>query len=51
MSPIQIDSETYDEIQREIDANKRWEFRLLPYAGIALVVLAAIVVVRTVFLT
>lgn len=51
MSPIQIDSEQYDEIQREIDANKRWEFRLLPYAGIALVVLAAIVVVRTVFLT
>lgn len=51
MSPVDMNREQYDEIQREIEANKRWEFRLLPYAGIALVVLAAIAVVRTVFLS
>ena len=51
MSPIDMNSEQHEVLQREIDANKRWEYRLLPYAGIALVVLAAIVVVRTVFLS
>lgn len=49
MSPIEMSGEQYDEIQRELEANKRWEFRLLPYAAISLVVIAAIAVVRTVF--
>jgi hypothetical protein len=49
MSPIEVNRAQRSELQREIDQNRRWELRLPIYAGIALVVLAAIVVVRMVF--
>ncbi len=49
MSPIELNRAQRSELQREIDQNRRWELRLPVYAGIALVVLAAIVVVRVVF--
>lgn len=49
MSPAEVNSELRAELQQEIDDNRRSEYRLLPYAGIAVVVLAAIIVVRVVF--
>jgi hypothetical protein len=49
MSPIELNRAQRAEMQREIDQNRRWELRLPVYAGIALLVLAAIVVVRVVF--
>ena len=42
--------ELRERIQDELDRDRRWEFRLPLYGGIALLVCAAIVVVRTVFL-
>ncbi|WP_348787281.1 hypothetical protein [Leifsonia sp. NPDC080035] len=49
MSPVELNRAEREELQREIEDNRRWEFRLVGYAGIALVVIAAIVVVRVVF--
>lgn len=49
MSPIDVNRAQRAELQREIDQNRRWELRLPIYAGISLLVLAAIVVVRVVF--
>jgi negative regulator of sigma E activity len=49
MSPIDMNRAQRAELQREIDQNRRWELRLPIYAVVALVVLAAIVVVRVVF--
>ncbi|GAA1442822.1 hypothetical protein [Leifsonia poae] len=49
MSPAEVNSELRAELQQEIDDNRRSEYRLLPYASIAVVVLAAIIVVRVVF--
>lgn len=49
MSPVELNRAQHSELQREIDQNRRWELRLPVYAGIALVVLAAIVIVRVVF--
>ena len=49
MSPAEIDSELRAELQHEIDDNRRSEYRLLPYAGISVLVIAAVVVVRLVF--
>lgn len=49
MSPIELNRAQRTEMQREIDQNRRWERRLPVYAGISLLVLAAIVVVRVVF--
>jgi hypothetical protein len=49
MSPIELNRAQRAEIQREIDQNRRWELRLPIYAGVALLILAAIVVVRVVF--
>lgn len=42
--------ELRERIQDELDRDRRWEFRLPLYGGIALLICAAIVVVRTVFL-
>jgi hypothetical protein len=39
-----------ERIQDELDRDRRWEFRLPLYGGVALLICAAIVVVRTVFL-
>ena len=41
MSPVEPTSAQREELQREIERNRRWEFRLIGYAGIALVVIAA----------
>lgn len=49
MSPVELTRVKREELQREIDRNRRWERRLVGYAAIALVVIAAIVVVRVVF--
>jgi hypothetical protein len=49
MSPAEINGELRAELQQEIDDNRRSEYRLLPYAGVALLVIAAIVAVRVVF--
>ena len=49
MSPVDLTRARREELQREIDANRRWELRLPIYGGIALVVIAAVVVVRVVF--
>jgi len=51
MSPAELSEERRRELQAELDENRRWELRLPGYAVIALVVLAAIVVVRTVFVS
>ena len=44
MSPVEPSSAQREELQREIERNRRWEFRLIGYA-----VIAAIVAVRLVF--
>ncbi len=49
MSPVEPTPAQREEMQREIERNRRWELHLPVYAGIALVVIAAIVVVRAVF--
>ncbi|WP_295119098.1 hypothetical protein [uncultured Leifsonia sp.] len=49
MSPVDLTRAQREELQREIDRNRRWELRLPVYGGIALVVIAAVVVVRVVF--
>ena len=49
MSPVDLTRVQREELQREIDSNRRWELRLPLYGGIALVVIAAVVVVRLVF--
>ena len=45
MSPAEINQEVRAELQQEIDDNRRSEYRLLGYAGISLLVIAAIVLV------
>ncbi|WP_223690016.1 hypothetical protein [Leifsonia poae] len=45
----ELDETTRAELQREIDENRRSERRLIPAAGIALLVIAVIIVVRVVF--
>jgi hypothetical protein len=49
MSPVDLTRAQREQLQREIDSNRRWELRLPVYGGIALVVIAAVVVVRVVF--
>ena len=49
MSPAELDADLRTRLQNEIDHDRKWERRLLPFAGIAVVVIAAIVVVRVVF--
>ncbi len=49
MSPVELTRVQREELQREIDSNRRWELRLPLYGGIALVVIAAVIVVRLVF--
>ena len=49
MSPVELTRVQREELQREIDSNRRWELRLPLYGGIALVVIAVVVVVRLVF--
>ncbi len=49
MSPVDLTRVQREELQREIDSNRRWELRLPLYGGIALIVIAAVVVVRLVF--
>lgn len=44
-----IDAGLYDELQEEIDANRRSEFKLIPKALIALAVVAVLTVIRVVF--
>lgn len=48
--PAELPAELRERIQDELERDRRWEYRLPVYGGIALLVLAAIVVVRTVFL-
>ncbi len=48
MSPVQPTPEQARDLQNEIDRNRRSEYRLLPYAGLALLVVAVIAVVRLV---
>jgi hypothetical protein len=50
MSPVEPPSELRAQLQDEIERNRRWEHRLPLYGGIALIICAAIVVVRVVFL-
>jgi hypothetical protein len=49
MSPAELGDEQRAELQKEIDDNRRSEYRLLPYGGIALLVIVAIAVVRVFF--
>ncbi|MDR6612789.1 hypothetical protein [Leifsonia sp. 1010] len=49
-NPAEPSAELRERIQNELDRDRRWEFRLPLYAGVALLICAAIVVVRTVFL-
>ncbi|HEV7185782.1 MAG TPA: hypothetical protein VGN33_14910 [Leifsonia sp.] len=49
MSPVEPDPALRAELEREIEDNRRSERRLLPYTGIALLVIALIAVVRVVF--
>ena len=49
MSPVQLTRVQREELQREIDRNRRWELRRPIYGAIALLVIAAGVVVRVVF--
>lgn len=49
MSPVDLTRVQREELQREIDRNRRWELRLPVYGAIALVIIAAVVVVRVVF--
>lgn len=49
MSPVDLSRAQREQLQREIDRNRRWELRLPIYAGIALAVIAAVIVVRVVF--
>ncbi|MFF1877545.1 hypothetical protein [Leifsonia sp. NPDC058230] len=49
MSPAELSGDLRAELQQEIDNDRRSEFRLLPSAGVALIVIAAIVAVRVVF--
>jgi len=49
MSPVEPSRELRDQIQDEIERNRRWELRLPGYAGIALAVLVVIGVVRVVW--
>ncbi|WP_169725657.1 hypothetical protein [Leifsonia xyli] len=49
MSPVEPNRRQSAIIQREIDADRRWERRLSLYALMAFAVLAAIIVVRVVF--
>lgn len=49
MSPVDLTRVQREELQRELDRNRRWERRLPIYAGVALLFIAVIVVVRLVF--
>jgi hypothetical protein len=50
MSPVEPPAELRQQIEEELERNRRWEFRLPVYAAVALLICAAIVVVRVVFL-
>ncbi|WP_285113343.1 hypothetical protein [Leifsonia sp. fls2-241-R2A-40a] len=50
MSPVEPSAELREQLQAELERNRRWEYRLPLYGGIALLICAAIVVVRVVFL-
>jgi hypothetical protein len=50
MSPVEPPRELREQLQEEIETNRRWEHRLPLYGGVALLVCAAIVVVRVVVL-
>jgi hypothetical protein len=50
MSPSEPSPELRQRIQDELERNRRWEYRLPVYGGVALLICAAIVVVRVVFL-
>ena len=50
MSPVEPSPELRERIQEELERNRRWEYRLPVYGGVALLVCAAVVVVRVVFL-
>jgi hypothetical protein len=49
-NPAEPSGELRERIQDELDRDRRWEFQLPLYGGVALLICAAIVVVRTVFL-
>jgi hypothetical protein len=49
MSPVDPARAQREELQREIDRDRRWELRLPIYGAVALVIIAAVVVVRVVF--
>lgn len=49
MSPVDLTRVQREQLQRELDANRRWERRLPVYGGIALLIIVAIIVVRVVF--
>ncbi|MDN4596649.1 hypothetical protein [Leifsonia virtsii] len=50
MSPVEPPVEVRKQIEEELERNRRWEYRLPVYAGVALLVSAVIVIVRVVFL-
>ncbi|MGH1522670.1 hypothetical protein ACRAWC_00685 [Leifsonia sp. L25] len=49
MSPVDLTRVQREELQRELDRNRRWELRLPIYGGVALLIVAAIAVLRLVF--
>jgi hypothetical protein len=50
MSPVEPPAEVRQQLEEELESNRRWEYRLPVYAGAALAICAVIVVVRVVFL-
>jgi hypothetical protein len=48
MNPAELSPAQRDELQHEIDVDRRAERRLIPYACVALIVIAAIAAVRVV---
>lgn len=50
MSPVEPPAELRERIQEELERDRRWEFRLPLFGGVAILICVAIVVVRVVFL-
>jgi hypothetical protein len=50
MSPVEPPDALRERIEDELERDRRWEFRLPLFGGIAILICAAIVVVRVVFL-